>query len=339
MATLKSGDLVEVELEIDSKNDYEYLIFEDMKAAGFEPVEVRSGYNGNDLGAYIEFRDDRVALLRRGRWPAASTASRYRLRAEIPGTFRALPTRAQAMYAPELKGELGRDQAQGRGSGGGRLMVRSFCAGKFPLSCVITFSVIALPGPLLAQEAEGATRAGAERPRAQVIAIFDVDGRRLQELLARCRACVASARRHEDAMRRTTRKRNASPAPDQTISDSVFAHWVFGMEDVRDARRRLKEMLGTRVDEVESTYRITQAQKRKLELAGKGDIERFFDHVAEKRKELDLLQVNENKTRRFVLTELIPLRGKMRQGPFGEGSLFAKTMNKMLNEKQLMRKT
>ena len=29
----------------------------------------------------------------------------------------------------------------------------------------------------------------------------------------------------------------------------------------------------------------------------------------------------------------------MRQGPFGEGSLFAKTLNKMLNEKQLARKT
>ena len=61
-ATLKSGELVEVELEIDSKNDYEYLIFEDFKAAGFEPVEVRSGYNGNDLGAYVEFRDERVAF-------------------------------------------------------------------------------------------------------------------------------------------------------------------------------------------------------------------------------------------------------------------------------------
>ncbi|MCA8959044.1 MAG: alpha-2-macroglobulin, partial [Planctomycetes bacterium] len=43
-ATLESGALVEVELTIDSKNDYEYLIFEDVKAAGFEPVEVRSGY-------------------------------------------------------------------------------------------------------------------------------------------------------------------------------------------------------------------------------------------------------------------------------------------------------
>ncbi len=45
---MKSGDLVEIELTIDSKNDYEYLMFEDMKAAGFEPVEVRSGYNGNE---------------------------------------------------------------------------------------------------------------------------------------------------------------------------------------------------------------------------------------------------------------------------------------------------
>jgi alpha-2-macroglobulin len=27
----------------------------------------------------------------------------YQLRAEIPGTFSALPTRAEAMYAPELK--------------------------------------------------------------------------------------------------------------------------------------------------------------------------------------------------------------------------------------------
>ena len=74
-ATLKSGELVEVELEIDSKNDYEYLVFEDYKAAGFEPAEVRSGYNGNDLGAYVEFRDERVAFFG-GRWPGASTACR-----------------------------------------------------------------------------------------------------------------------------------------------------------------------------------------------------------------------------------------------------------------------
>ena len=102
MAQLKSGDLVEIELEIDSKNDYEYILFEDAKAAGFEPVEVRSGYNGNDMGAYMELRDERVCLfvrqLARGKHSVA-----YRMRAEIPGTFSALPTKASAMYAPELK--------------------------------------------------------------------------------------------------------------------------------------------------------------------------------------------------------------------------------------------
>ena len=99
---LASGDLVEVELVVDSKNDYEYIILEDMKAAGFEPVEVRSGYNGNDLGAYVEFRDERVALfcrtLARGQHSVG-----YRLRAEIPGKFSALPATAAGMYAPELR--------------------------------------------------------------------------------------------------------------------------------------------------------------------------------------------------------------------------------------------
>ncbi|MBX3433338.1 MAG: alpha-2-macroglobulin [Pirellulales bacterium] len=99
---LVSGDLVEVELVVDSKNDYEYVMLEDRKAAGFEPVEVRSGYNGNDLGAYVEYRDQRVALfvqrLMRGKHSVS-----YRLRAEVPGKFSALPATAAAMYAPELK--------------------------------------------------------------------------------------------------------------------------------------------------------------------------------------------------------------------------------------------
>lgn len=100
--TLKSGDIVEVELEIESKNDYEYLVFEDMKAAGFEAVEVRSGYNGNEMGAYVEYRDEKVALF--VRWlPRGKHSVSYRLRAEIPGHFSALPTRAEAMYSPELK--------------------------------------------------------------------------------------------------------------------------------------------------------------------------------------------------------------------------------------------
>lgn len=100
---IASGDLVEVELVIDSKNDYEYLAFEDMKAAGFEPVEVQSGYTGNRLGAYMELRDEKVAFFVE-RLPRGTHSVKYRLRAEIPGSFSALPAKGYAMYAPELRG-------------------------------------------------------------------------------------------------------------------------------------------------------------------------------------------------------------------------------------------
>ncbi|HVR76232.1 MAG TPA: MG2 domain-containing protein, partial [Planctomycetota bacterium] len=41
--TVKSGERVEVTLTIDAKNHYEYLVFEDLKPAGLEAVEIRSG--------------------------------------------------------------------------------------------------------------------------------------------------------------------------------------------------------------------------------------------------------------------------------------------------------
>ncbi len=102
LSSVKSGDLVEVELVIDSKNDYEYVVLEDMKAAGFEPFDLISGYTADSLGAYQEFRDEKVVFfvrsLKRGRHSIS-----YRLRAEIPGKFSALPVKAYGMYAPELK--------------------------------------------------------------------------------------------------------------------------------------------------------------------------------------------------------------------------------------------
>ena len=75
LATLKSGDLVEVELEIDSKNDYEYLIFEDIKAGGLRadagPQRLQRQRPGGLHGAARR----EGLLLRAGRWRAASTAS------------------------------------------------------------------------------------------------------------------------------------------------------------------------------------------------------------------------------------------------------------------------
>ena len=103
-ATLPTGELVEVELIVETKNDYEYLLVEDFKAAGCEAIDPVSGYR--DVGgtlAYVEFRDNRTALFLRSA-PRGTTSLRYRLRTEQPGSYSALPAVVQAMYAPELRG-------------------------------------------------------------------------------------------------------------------------------------------------------------------------------------------------------------------------------------------
>ena len=96
---LTSGDLVEVELILHSKNDYEHLLFEDFKPAGLEAVRLQSGWV---KGAYMELRDEKVAFLMR-RLPLGTQTLTYRLRAEIPGAFSALPTTGNGVYAPELR--------------------------------------------------------------------------------------------------------------------------------------------------------------------------------------------------------------------------------------------
>ena len=102
-ARLVSGDRIEVTLEIEAKNDYEYLVFEDPKPSGCEPVELRSGYRWRSgLGAYMEIRDEKTAFFV-SRIRQGTHKLTYILRAEIPGTFNALPTSGYAMYIPDIR--------------------------------------------------------------------------------------------------------------------------------------------------------------------------------------------------------------------------------------------
>lgn len=102
-AELASGTLIEVDLRIEAKNNFEYMLFEDPKPAGCEPVRLVSGstYGG---GTYcnLELRDEHVAFfatyLRQGTHKLT-----YKLRCETPGVFNALPSRAEAMYAPLVR--------------------------------------------------------------------------------------------------------------------------------------------------------------------------------------------------------------------------------------------
>ena len=128
--TVKSGERVEVVLTVEAKNNYEYLLFEDLKPAGLEAVQVRSGeslyirelksgalnsknaaqmnfnsasdYTGRSRWVYQELRDRKVALFI-DRLPEGVWQISYEMRAEAPGAFHALPVLGHAMYVPEIR--------------------------------------------------------------------------------------------------------------------------------------------------------------------------------------------------------------------------------------------
>ncbi|MFW5750251.1 MAG: alpha-2-macroglobulin family protein, partial [Planctomycetota bacterium] len=99
-----SGDLIEVELVLESRNDYEYLVLTDPRPAGCEAAALRSGYRDNGgLRRYQELRDE-AAICYIRRLPRGKHSLSYRLRCQVPGDFSALPTQIEAMYAPRLRG-------------------------------------------------------------------------------------------------------------------------------------------------------------------------------------------------------------------------------------------
>jgi alpha-2-macroglobulin len=140
--TVKSGERVETVITIEAKNNYEYLLFEDLKPGGLEAVQLRSGesmyvkelksgafsrvqspmsnvqsqsnrlgsfnftspadFTGRTRWVYQELRDRKVAMFI-DHLPEGVWQLSYEMRAESPGTFHALPVLGHAMYVPEIR--------------------------------------------------------------------------------------------------------------------------------------------------------------------------------------------------------------------------------------------
>ncbi|MAX25326.1 MAG: hypothetical protein CMJ19_12570 [Phycisphaeraceae bacterium] len=97
-----SGEIIQVELNLEADNDYTYLAIEDFKPAGCEPIDVQSGYVRQEgFGTYRELRDQKTMFFIE-HIAQGKHLLRYRLRAEVPGVFHALPARVFAMYVPRL---------------------------------------------------------------------------------------------------------------------------------------------------------------------------------------------------------------------------------------------
>jgi hypothetical protein len=129
----------------------------------------------------------------------------------------------------------------------------------------------------------------------------------------------------------------AAPQFHVLIHDKDFDKWFFNSLGGKDAARlRLESNLATRVEKIAGQCELTKVQKKKLLLAGRGDIKRWFDRVEEMGIKLDS-DTDDQKRFWDLLEELRPLRLDSTGDVFGAGSLFAKTLKTTLTDEQKAR--
>lgn len=112
--TIRSGQELEVSIEVSAPKQYQYLMVEDYIPAGTEIVKQQQPQHYShyyyyrrhpfyQYGSHQEARDEKMVFFRTYVYAGKHTFT-YRLRAETPGTFRTLPTYAELMYHTEITG-------------------------------------------------------------------------------------------------------------------------------------------------------------------------------------------------------------------------------------------
>ncbi|MGO9915326.1 MAG: hypothetical protein ACLQIB_11515 [Isosphaeraceae bacterium] len=106
-----------------------------------------------------------------------------------------------------------------------------------------------------------------------------------------------------------------------------------GPTSIETAREILEFRLQRQLEETDRECRLAPDQKKKLELAGRGDIKHFLDRINEVRTQFLAVERDRNEVS-VLLRESRSFRSALTTGVFGEGSLFAKTFARVIGPQQ-----
>jgi hypothetical protein len=121
-----------------------------------------------------------------------------------------------------------------------------------------------------------------------------------------------------------------------TNARNAFDTILFGPQHADTIRTRLDRLLALKIESIEKIYGLTDAQSQKLELAGRGDIKRFFDRVESCREDFPR-QTQGGDVSHELANEICRFRSEVDSGSFDDGSLFTKTLRKVLTPEQASR--
>ncbi len=124
--------------------------------------------------------------------------------------------------------------------------------------------------------------------------------------------------------------------PDGQQLEANFEQWIFGGQRAAESRKKLELALTMDINRFDRKYGLTPAQKKKLELAGRHDMKRYFDRVADAKAEYRRTKGDWNQVGERVM-ELQRIQNQPHVELFGDDSMLAKTLKKNLTPEQIAR--
>jgi hypothetical protein len=119
------------------------------------------------------------------------------------------------------------------------------------------------------------------------------------------------------------------------IQENQFDSWIFqNIPTAAMARKRLDEMLTLKIDDVDRACQLSEIQRKKLQLAARGDVVQFFEKVEVVRKKFLLVRKDQQKFNE-IWQDISPLQVQFQAGLFGDDSFYHKTLRNMLKGEQL----
>jgi len=120
----------------------------------------------------------------------------------------------------------------------------------------------------------------------------------------------------------------------QQFTDENFDQWIFQNNgNFSGARQHLDVLLALQMEDIDRVCKLTDAQKKKLLLTGRGDIKRFFDLYENLKKKFQLAKNDQQKMQK-IWQEMSPLQIMLQTGLFNEDSLLFKSLHNTITSEQ-----
>jgi Zn-dependent oligopeptidase len=117
------------------------------------------------------------------------------------------------------------------------------------------------------------------------------------------------------------------------VPEETFDQWAFGGKTTAHVTKRLDSLLTLQMESIERACELSTDQKKKLQLAGRGDVKRYFGSVEEVRKKFREVRRDQHKINQ-IWQDIQPLQTRFNSGLFDESSLFHKVLKRTLDPDQ-----